>query len=74
MTLDRRWKPVLLFLLLLALFPAIGSVAAWLRGDAMTLLDWLGVLAFPLLAWLWVRHFSILGCRESCLPPDREGK
>lgn len=74
MALDRRWKPVLLFLLLLALFPAIGSVATWLRGDAMTLPDWLGVLAFPLLAWLWFRHFSILGCREDCLPPDREGK
>jgi hypothetical protein len=26
MALDRRWKPVLLFLLLLVLFPAIGSV------------------------------------------------
>lgn len=74
MALDRRWKPVLLFLLLLVLFPAIGSVAAWFRGDAMSLLDWLGVLAFPLLAWLWFRHFSALGCRESCLPPDGEGK
>ncbi len=74
MALDRRWKPLLLFLLLLVLFPAIGRVAAWLRGEVMAFWDWLGVLAFPLLAWLWLRHFSILGCRESCLPPDREGK
>ena len=27
MVLDRRWKPVLLFFLLLALFPALGSLA-----------------------------------------------
>ena len=74
MVLDRRWKPVLLFLLLLLLFPAIGSLGAWLRGEPMSMLDWLGVLGFPLLAWFWMRHFSILGCREICLPPDREGK
>jgi len=74
MAADRRWKPVLLFLLLLALFPAVGSVDTWLRGEAMAFWDWLGVLVFPLLAWLWFRYFSILGCRQSCLPPDRERK
>ena len=74
MVLDRRWKPVLLFFLLLALLPALGSLAAWLWGEAMSFLDWLAVLAFPLLAWLWLRHFSILGCREGCMPPDGERK
>jgi hypothetical protein len=69
---DRRWKPVLLFLLLLLLFPAIGSLATWLRGEPMTPWNWLGVLAFPLLAWLWLRHFSVLSCREGCLPPERK--
>ncbi len=67
-----RWKPLLLFALLLLLFPAIGSVAAWWRGDALDIWQWLGVLAFPLLAWLWLRHFSILGCREGCVPPAQK--
>lgn len=69
-----RWKPVLLFALLLALFPAIGSLVAWVEGESMTSLDWLGILAFPLLAWLWLRHFSILGCKGSCLSTDEQGK
>ncbi len=74
MAADRRWKPVLLFFLLLFLFPAIGSLATWLRGGPMTAWDWLGVFAFPLLAWFWFRHFSILGCREGCALPDQEKK
>jgi hypothetical protein len=74
MAADRRWKPVLLFFLLLLLFPAAGSLVRWSEGESMGLLDWFGVLAFPLLAWLWFRHFSVLGCREGCESPDRKRK
>jgi hypothetical protein len=70
----RRWKPVLLFFLLLLLFPSIGSVVRWIEGEPTGLLDWLGVLAFPFLAWFWLRYFSVLGCREGCDHPDRGRK
>jgi hypothetical protein len=70
----RRWKPVLLFLLLLFLFPATGSLVRWIEGEPTGLLDWLGVFAFPFLAWLWLSHFSVFGCREGCEAPDRERK
>jgi hypothetical protein len=65
-----RWRPVLLFLLLLVLFPATSSLVRWLAGDSLDPLEWLGVAAFPVLAWLWLRHFSVLGCRAGCAPPD----
>ncbi len=73
---DPRLKPVLLFFLLLALFPAIGSVARLVQGEAPAPLDWLGIGAFPLLLWLWWRYFSRFGggatCQGGCLParPD----
>lgn len=69
-----RWRPVLLFLLMLALFPAVGSLATWLRGEAMQLWDWLGLIALPPLAWLWLRYFSVFACRRSCLPREQSGK
>jgi hypothetical protein len=65
-----RWRPVLLFVLLLLLFPATSSLVRWLAGDSLGLLEWLGVAAFPVLAWLWFRHFSVLGCQTGCAPPD----
>jgi uncharacterized membrane protein YhaH (DUF805 family) len=69
--LDRRWKPVFLFVLLLLLFPATTSVARWIEGNALGIWEWLGVIAFPLLAWVWARHFSVLGCEEGCARPDK---
>lgn len=65
-----RARPLLLFLLLLLLFPAAASVARGWQGAALGRLEWAGVLAFPLLAWLWLRHFSVLGCRR-CRPPTQ---
>lgn len=72
--LDPRCKPILLFLLLLCLFPATHSLVTWYRGEPMGFGDWLGVAAFPLLAWLWLRYFSVLGCREGCDLSDRQRK
>lgn len=69
-----RTKPILLFLLLLLLFPAIGSVVRWWQGQDLSPLEWAGVLAFPLLAGLWVRHFSILGCKGACQSGDMDRK
>lgn len=71
MRLDPRWKPLYLFVLLLLLFPAIGSVVSFIEGESLELWEWLGVIAFPLLAWLWLRHFSVLGCKEGCAMPDK---
>lgn len=71
MRFDPRWKPLFLFLLLLLLFPAIGSVVRWIGGEALEFREWLGVIAFPLLAWLWLRHFSVLGCKEGCAMTDK---
>lgn len=65
-----RWRPALLFLLLLVLFPATSSLVRWLDGESLDLVEWLGVAALPVLAWLWLRHFSVLGCRAGCAPPD----
>lgn len=59
-----RLRPLLLFLLLLALFPAIG-VAVQVAGEGwagLSFWQWLLLAALPLLAWLWLRHFSILAC------------
>lgn len=65
-------KSLLLFFLLLALFPALVSVVRGVQGEALSPLDWLGIAAFPLLVWLWWRHFSRLGgnaaCQGGCLP------
>jgi hypothetical protein len=72
--LPRRWKPVLLFFLLLLLFPAVTSLVRWLAGESLELLEWLGVVAFPFRAWLWLRHFSVLACRRGCMPPDQPGQ
>lgn len=71
MRLDPAWKPLYLFVLLLLLFPAIGSVVSFIEGESLELWEWLGVIAFPLLAWLWLRHFSVLGCKEGCAMPDK---
>jgi uncharacterized membrane protein YhaH (DUF805 family) len=71
MRLDPRWKPLFLFVLLLLLFPALGSLVRWIEGETPGMWDWLGVIAFPLLAWLWLRHFSVLGCKEGCAVPDK---
>lgn len=71
---DARWKPVFLFVLLLFLFPAIGSVVKWTEGEPLGFWEWLGVAAFPLLAWIWLRHFSVLGCKEGCALPDQRRK
>lgn len=60
-------RPLLLFVLLLLLFPAATSVARWWQGATLSGLEWAGVAAFPLLAWLWLRHFSVFGCRR-CHP------
>lgn len=68
-----RLRPLLLFLLLLALFPAITVVVKALESGLAGLAMWEGFLlaAFPILAWIYLRHFSRLGCREGCSPPDR---
>ncbi|MEW5769174.1 MAG: hypothetical protein AB1831_02305 [Pseudomonadota bacterium] len=69
-------RPVLLFFLLLALFPAIASVARLFQGETPGPLGWLGVAAFPFLAWLWWRHFSRFGaaaaCHGGCLPAVKD--
>jgi hypothetical protein len=74
--LNPRFKPVLLFLLLLALFPAIGSVVRLVRGAPLAPLDWLGVAIFPGLVWAWWRYFSRFGggaaCQGGCLPARRD--
>jgi len=71
-----RLKPVLLFFLLLALFPAIGSMARLVQGEPLMTLDWLGIATFPMLLWLWWRHFSRFGggaaCQGGCLPARRD--
>jgi hypothetical protein len=66
-----RLRPILLFLLLLALFPAIATFVQALRTGFAGLAWWQWVLLalLPVLAWLWLRHFSILGCRDACRPP-----
>lgn len=70
---NSRWRPLILFCLLVALFPAIGSVVRWTQGEILSASDWLGIAAFPALAWIWFRHFSILGCRDACrLPTERD--
>jgi len=75
-TLKPRLRPILLFFLLLALFPAMGSVARLVRGEALAPLDWLGIAAFPVLIWSWWRHFSRFGggaaCHGGCLPAVRD--
>ena len=68
-----RRKPFLLFLLLLALFPAIAVVVqvATEGPDGLAWWQWALLAAFPALVWTYLRHFSRLGCRDSCLPPHR---
>ena len=67
-----RFKPILLFFLLLALFPALGSVVRAWQGEALNVLDGLGLIAFPVLLVLWWRYFSRFGgaarCAGGCLP------
>jgi hypothetical protein len=60
-------RPIYLFLLLLALFPAIGVVVKVVEHGWQNLAGWeWGLLvAFPVLVWIWLRHFSVLGC-SSC--------
>lgn len=65
-----RLKPVVLFALLLLLFPALGSVVRWWHGETLDTLDWLGVCLFPVLAWVWLRYFSLLACRRGCAAPE----
>ena len=71
---NSRWRPLILFGLLVALFPAIGSVVRGVQGEALDAWDWLGIAAFPALAWIWFRHFSVLGCKEGCRLPEPPGK
>ncbi|MBI5330353.1 MAG: hypothetical protein HZB71_07045 [Betaproteobacteria bacterium] len=63
-------KPLVLFCLMLALFPAITSVVHWFQGEPLSGWEGLGVAVFPGLAWVWLRYFSVLGCRGECQPPD----
>jgi hypothetical protein len=67
-------KPLLLFLLLLGLFPALGVVVQVADEGTQGLAWWQwGLLAaFPILVWIYLRHFSRLACRDDCLPPGRE--
>lgn len=67
-----RSKPILLFFLTLALFPAIAIVVRVVgAGTAgLAVWEWLLLLASPLLVWLWFRHFSVLGCRDACRLPE----
>lgn len=69
-----RARPVLLFLLLLLLFPAITVFVQALRTGfaALTWWRWALLALLPVLAWWWLRHFSILGCRDACRPPEGE--
>lgn len=64
-------RPLLLFLLLLLLFPAVStSFTALQTGfDSLAWWQWALVALLPALAWLWLRHFSALGCRDTCRPP-----
>jgi uncharacterized membrane protein YhaH (DUF805 family) len=69
---NARHKPYLLFLLLLALFPALAvAVRAVQEGTAsLAAWEWLLLAAFPLLLWLFLRYFSRLGCSGNCSHPD----
>ncbi len=63
-------RPLLLFGLLLLLFPAVSALFTGLRDGFATLAvwQWALVLLLPGLVWLWYRHFSRLGCRDGCAP------
>jgi len=69
-------RPVYLFLLLLALFPAIAVVVKVMESGWAELVwwEWALLAAFPLLAWAWARHFSVLGCdacaKDACKTPE----
>lgn len=67
-----RLRPWLLFVLLLALFPALGVAIRWLKGELSGLSGWETVLllALPVLLWAYLRYFSILACRDACRPPQ----
>lgn len=67
-------RPILLFFLLLALFPAISAVAKLAEQGWAELVWWerLLALAFPILSWFWLRHFSILGCQACGIASDSE--
>lgn len=66
-----RWRPLRLFLLLLALFPAMAvtarAVAQGVVGFALW--EWALLLLFPVLLWIFLRHFSRLGCAGACASP-----
>lgn len=65
-------RPLLHFLLLLLLFPAVSTLFAALQAGFSTLAWWQwGLIALlPGLIWLWLRHFTIIGCSTACRPQD----
>ena len=67
-----RLRPWLLFVLLLALFPALGVAVRWLDGSQAELAWWEWALlgSLPVLLGLYLRYFSILTCRGGCRPPE----
>jgi hypothetical protein len=71
-----RRKPFYLFILLLALFPAIGNLVAAVESGFQGLAWWQwGLLAaLPGLAWIWLRHFSVLACRDACRLAPGQGE
>ena len=64
-------RPLVLFLLLLLLFPAVSVLVGAVRNGFGYLAgwQWLLLLLLPALAWGWWRHFSVFGCRAACRQP-----
>ena len=64
-------RPLVLFLLLLLLFPAVSVLVGAVRDGFEDLAgwQWLLLLLLPVLAWGWWRYFSVFGCRAACRQP-----
>lgn len=67
-----RARPLLLFVLLLLLFPALGAGIRWVNDAQAELAWWEWALlgSLPVLLGLYLRYFSILACRGHCRPPE----
>ena len=67
-------KALLLFLLLMFLFPVIGILVDALESGFHELAwwEWALIAALPVLVWLWLRHFSMLFCEDTCRLPAED--
>lgn len=68
----RAPRPLLLFLLLMLLFPAVSTLITAMQAGfkALAWWQWGLITLLPGLAWLWLRYFSVFGCRDACRPLD----